>query len=73
MAKANPLIELRSTAPHPDPVRAAKGDTTGYKYHTSFNPKSLNMQAKGGKLKLRKYDPVVKKHVMFEQGKISRG
>ncbi|HEX2859584.1 MAG TPA: 50S ribosomal protein L33 [Alphaproteobacteria bacterium] len=71
MGKSNAtLIKLESTAPHPNPERAAKGDKTGYHYTTHRNFKSLNTPEK---LVLMKYDPVVKKHVEFKETKISKG
>ncbi len=38
---------------------------TGYFYVTKKNPRTLTK-----KLELRKYDPVVRKHVMFKESKI---
>lgn len=40
---------------------------TGYYYTTSKNTKSENTQ---GKLKFRKYDPKLRKHVIFTEAKI---
>lgn len=62
MAKKNIiLIRLVSTAVKPD------GQKTGYFYVTRKNPKS-----KGGteKLNFKKYDPIVRKHVIFKEEKI---
>ncbi len=56
MAKKNVvLVKLVSTA------------GTGYFYVCSKNPKSMGSK----KLNFRKYDPVVRKHVMFEEKKLS--
>jgi large subunit ribosomal protein L33 len=45
-------------------IRLNSTADTGYFYVTKKNPK------KTGKLRLRKYDPVVRKHVEFVEGKI---
>ena len=42
----------------------ADGNKTGFFYVTTKNPKSSD------KLKLRKYDPVIRQHVEFVEGKI---
>lgn len=39
---------------------------TGHRYYTTVNPKN---QIDGKKLELTKYDPVVRKHVTYKQGK----
>ncbi len=41
---------------------------TGYAYVTSKNKKTSQ-----GKLELKKFDPVARKHVLFVEKKISRG
>jgi large subunit ribosomal protein L33 len=38
---------------------------TGYFYVTKKNPRTAT-----GKLELRKYDPIVRKHVVFKEAKI---
>ncbi len=38
---------------------------TGHFYTTTKNPKSHN-----GKLELKKYDPVIRKHVLYREAKI---
>ncbi len=43
------------------------GEKTGYYYVTKKNPKSPNTE---GKMELRKYDPVVRKHVAFREEKL---
>ena len=56
-----------SQAEHPnDPSRK-----TGYRYYTVVNPR--NEKEKGhGKLERMKYDPVVRKKVLFKEGKIKK-
>jgi large subunit ribosomal protein L33 len=41
-------------------------------YTTRKNPRMEGGFQKSGKLKLMKYDPVVRKHVWFEEKKISK-
>ncbi|GAB5388953.1 MAG: 50S ribosomal protein L33 [Alphaproteobacteria bacterium] len=56
MAKSNVVkIRLNSTA------------GTGHFYVTKKNPRSQTMT---GKLEKKKYDPVVRKHVLYKEGKI---
>ncbi len=38
---------------------------TGHFYTTTKNPKT-----KSGKLELRKYDPVIRKHVLYRETKV---
>lgn len=45
-------------------IRLNSSAGTGYFYVTKKNPK------KTGKLRLRKYDPKIRKHVEFVEGKI---
>jgi large subunit ribosomal protein L33 len=45
-------------------IRLNSTANTGYFYVTKKNPK------KPGKLRLRKYDPVIRQHVEFVEGKI---
>ncbi len=61
MAKKGPrqTIVLKSTATHED------GRSTGYQYFTSKNTRNTTE-----KLKIKKYDPVVRKHVEFVEGKM---
>lgn len=60
MAKKNViLIRLVSTAVKPD------GGKTGYFYVKKKNPKKQTE-----KLSFKKYDPVVKQHVIFKEEKI---
>ncbi len=43
-----------------------------YFYTTYKNPKMAGGFQKSGKLKLMKYDPLVKKHVWFEEKKLGK-
>lgn len=53
------LVRLVSTAVKPD------GKKTGYFYVKRKNPKT-----KTEKMQLKKYDPVVREHVIFKEEKI---
>lgn len=55
------FIKLVSTATKAD------GNKTGYFYVTRKNPRSLNTTEK---LEFRKYDPVVRQHVIFKEEKM---
>ena len=46
-------------------VKLVSTADTGYYYVTKKNPRTLTE-----KLSMRKYDPVVRKHVEFKEGKI---
>ncbi len=46
-------------------IRLVSTADTGYFYITKKNPRNLTE-----KLQVRKYDPVVRKHVMFKEAKI---
>jgi len=46
-------------------IKLASSADTGFFYVTSKNPRK-----KPEKLELRKYDPVVRKHVIFREAKI---
>lgn len=46
-------------------VRLVSTADTGYFYVTKKNPRNITE-----KLQFRKYDPVVRKHVMFKEAKI---
>lgn len=54
MAKQNTLL-----------VKLVSTADTGFYYVTKKNPRS-----KTEKLELKKYDPVVRKHVLFKEGRI---
>lgn len=55
------FIKMVSTATKAD------GSKTGYFYVTRKNPKSLNTTEK---LEMRRYDPVVRQHVIFKEEKM---
>jgi len=46
-------------------IRLVSTADTGYFYITKKNPRNLTE-----KLQVRKYDPVVRKHVLFKEAKI---
>jgi large subunit ribosomal protein L33 len=46
-------------------IRLVSTADTGFFYVTKKNPRTAT-----GKLELRKYDPVVRKHVLFKEAKI---
>lgn len=46
-------------------IKLVSSAGTGYYYVTSKNPRNLTE-----KMVLKKYDPVVRKHVEFKEGKI---
>ena len=48
-------------------IRLESTAGTGYFYVTTKNPRSPNTT---GKMVMKKYDPVVRKHVKFKEGKI---
>lgn len=54
MAKSNTIL-----------IKLVSSADTGYFYTTKKNPR-----AKTEKMELRKYDPIVRKHVVFKEGKI---
>jgi len=54
MAKPNSIL-----------VKLVSTADTGFYYVTKKNPRNLTE-----KMELRKYDPVVRKHVMFKEAKI---
>ena len=41
---------------------------TGHYYTTAVNKRKMG----GNKLKMKKYDPVIRKHVLYEEKKISK-
>jgi large subunit ribosomal protein L33 len=43
---------------------------SGYLYYTTHKSKADRKGKARGKLTLRKYDPIVKKHVIFEERKM---
>ena len=46
-------------------VKLVSSAGTGFFYTTTKNKKTMT-----GKIKLRKYDPVVRKHVVFKESKL---
>ena len=54
MAKSNPIL-----------IKLVSSAGTGYYYITKKNPRTTT-----DKLEFRKYDPVVRKHVLFKEGRI---
>ena len=46
-------------------IRLVSSEGTGYFYVTKKNPRTMTE-----KFELRKYDPVVRKHVIFREAKI---
>ncbi len=46
-------------------IRLVSSAETGFYYITKKNPRNLTE-----KMEMRKYDPVVRKHVMFKEAKI---
>jgi large subunit ribosomal protein L33 len=45
---------------------------SSYYYTTTKNPRMTGGFEQSGKLKLKKYDPIVRKHVWFEEKKIAK-
>ena len=54
MAKSNTIL-----------IKLVSSAGTGYYYITKKNPRTT-----ADKLEFRKYDPVVRKHVLFKEGRI---
>ena len=46
-------------------IRLNSTADTGYFYVTRKNPRNIT-----GKMEVRKYDPIARKHVLFKEGKI---
>ncbi|MCK5727148.1 MAG: 50S ribosomal protein L33 [Thiotrichaceae bacterium] len=49
----------------PDKIKMVSSAKTGYYYTTTKNKRTTP-----GKLEMKRYDPVVRKHVMFKEAKI---
>ena len=47
-------------------IRLTSSAGTGHFYTTTKNKKTMT-----GKMEIKKYDPVVRKHVMYKEGKIN--
>lgn len=67
MAKKGPrqMIMLRSTAVHEEGEK--KGQPTGHQVYTEKNTRNTT-----DKLKLRRYDPIARKHVEYVESKIKK-
>jgi large subunit ribosomal protein L33 len=48
-----------------DNIRIVSSAGTGYTYYTNKNKRTMT-----SKLELKKYDPVVRKHVVFKEAKM---
>ena len=46
-------------------IRLNSSAVTGHFYVTKKNPRNMT-----GKMEIKKYDPVARKHVMYKEGKI---
>jgi len=51
-----------------DVIQLVSTAGTGYSYTTTKNKRTMT-----GKLEMKKYDPIIRKHVLFVEKKISRG
>jgi large subunit ribosomal protein L33 len=51
-----------------DVIQLVSTAGTGYAYVTTKNKRTMS-----GKLEIKKYDPIVRKHVVFVEKKISKG
>jgi large subunit ribosomal protein L33 len=51
-----------------DIIKLVSSAGTGYCYYTTKNKRTMTE-----KMQLKKYDPVARKHVVFTEGKISKG
>jgi large subunit ribosomal protein L33 len=51
-----------------DTIKLVSSAGTGYCYYTTKNKRTMSE-----KLQLKKYDPIARKHVVFTEGKISKG
>ena len=52
-----------------DKIKLVSSAGTGHFYTTTKTKKGATPEKKG-KLELKKYDPVVRKHVLYKEGKI---
>lgn len=48
-----------------DKIRLVSSAGTGHFYTTTKNKRTMT-----GKMEIKKYDPVVRKHVLYKEGKI---
>ena len=51
-----------------DAIKLVSTAGTGYCYYTTKNKRTTTE-----KLQIKKYDPIARKHVVFVEGKISKG
>jgi len=51
-----------------DTIKLVSSAGTGYCYYTTKNKRTM-----AEKLQIKKYDPIARKHVVFTEGKISKG
>jgi len=51
-----------------DTIQLVSTAGTGYSYVTTKNKRTTQ-----GKLEIKKYDPILRKHVLFVEKKISKG
>jgi len=67
MAKKGPrqMIMLRSTATHEEGDK--QGQPTGHQYYTQKNTRNTP-----DKLKIKRYDPIARKHVEYTESKIKK-
>ncbi|MFZ2620467.1 MAG: 50S ribosomal protein L33 [Alphaproteobacteria bacterium] len=63
------FIKLESTGTYPE-GHVKAGQKTGFYYTTKKNPKSENTVEK---IRLSKYDPMLRKHVEFVEAKMKSG
>jgi large subunit ribosomal protein L33 len=59
------IFRIRIMAKSKNDIKLVSSANTGFFYVTKKNPKNNTK-----KLELSKYDPVVRKHVVFKEGKI---
>jgi large subunit ribosomal protein L33 len=51
-----------------DIIKLVSSAGTGYCYYTTKNKRTMTE-----KMQIKKYDPIARKHVVFTEGKISKG
>jgi large subunit ribosomal protein L33 len=64
-AKATDILRIKTMAKAKNDIKLVSSANTGFFYVTKKNPKNNTK-----KLELKKYDPVMRKHVVFKEGKI---
>ncbi len=65
MARANAVRRLKMAKPTTAKIRLVSTADTGYFYVTKKNTRTMT-----DKMVVKKYDPVVRKHVDFKEAKI---